>query len=105
MTDTNSNKFCVVGDLNARFGTLARELPARVKLPDSINYSYPYLPDDVRVPNDNALILTNTCMDAGMVLVNNLKTPTNHFCSDKTYRKGSEWVSEIDACTIKTVSH
>lgn len=59
MTDTNSNAFCVVGDVNPRFGTLVRELPERVKLPDSINYSYPYLPDDVRVPNDNVVILSN----------------------------------------------
>ena len=102
MTDTNSNAFCVVGDLNARFGTLAREFPERVKLPESSNYSYPYLPDDVRVPNDNALILSNICMETGMVLVNNLKIPTNHFRSDKTYRKGSEWVSEIDTCTVSS---
>lgn len=102
MTDTTSNAFCVIGDLNARFGVLARELPERVELPDSVNYSYPYLPDDVRVPNDNALILSNICMETGMVLVNNLRTPTKHFCSDKTYRKGREWVSEIDTCTVST---
>ena len=78
------NAFCVVGDLNARFGILTREVPERVKLPDSTDYSYPYLPDDVRVPNDNAWILSNiVCMETGMVLVNNLKTPTNHFRSDK----------------------
>ena len=91
MNDTNSNAFCVIGDLNARFGTLVRELPERVKLPDGSNYSYPYLPDDVRLPNDNALILSNICTETGMVLVNNLKTPINHFRSDKTYRKGSDW--------------
>ncbi len=102
MTDTNSSVFCVIGDLNARFGTLARELPERVKLPDSINYSYPYLPDDVRLPNDNALILSNICVETGMLLVNNLKTPTDHFYSDKTYRKGCEWVSEIDTCTVSS---
>ena len=71
-------------------------------MPESSNYSYPYLPDDVRVPNDNALILSNICMETGMVLVNNLKIPTNHFRSDKTYRKGSEWVSEIDTCTVSS---
>ena len=91
MNDTNSNAFCVIGDLNARFGTLVRELPERVKLPDGSNYSYPYLPDDVRLPNDNALILSNICTETGMVLGNNLKTPINHFRSDKTYRKGSDW--------------
>ena len=65
----------MVGDLNARFGIVVRALPERVKLPDSTDYSYPYLPDDVRVPNDNALILSNVCMETRMVLVNNLKTP------------------------------
>lgn len=35
-----------------------------------------------------------------MVLVNNMKTPTSHFCSNKTYRKGTEWVSEIYTCTV-----
>ena len=102
MTDANSKAFCVVGDLNTRFGTLVRELSERVKLADGTNYSYPYLPDDVRVPNDNALILSNVCVETGMVLVNNLKTPTKHFFSDKTYKKGGEWVSELDTCTISS---
>lgn len=75
MPDTSSEAFCVVGDLNARFGTPAWKLPEQVKLPDNTRYSHPCLPDDARVPNNNALILPNICMGTGMVLKNDLKTP------------------------------
>ena len=37
-----------------------------------------------------------------MVLLNNVKVGTKHFLSDKTYKKGSEWVSQLD---IGVLSH
>lgn len=101
MTVTKSITFCV-WKFERQIWNLARKLPERVKLPNRINHSYPYLLDDVRVLNDNALIPSNICMETRMVLVNNMKTPTNHLCSGKTSRKGIELLSEIDTCTVNS---
>ena len=40
------------------------------------------------------------CVDEHLLLVNNLKTPKKHFKSNKTYRKGREWISELDTCIV-----
>ena len=101
-TDESSCSYCIIGDLNARFGKYARELPRLIELPDSNLYSYPVLADDVQVPNDNAFILSTICKESGLLLVNNLKTPSKHFLSNKTYRKGNDWLSELDTCLVST---
>ena len=69
-------------------------------MPDFDEYSYPVLPDEVNVPNENAFILSGICKECNLVLINNLKTNSKHFESKKTYRKGREWVSELDACLV-----
>lgn len=90
----------IVGDMNARFGRYARELPELVEVPHNDLYSYPSLPDEVRLPNDNAYILSTICMDSKLLLINNLKTPTAHYVSNMTYKKGGVWLSEIDTCLV-----
>ena len=97
-TSEMCQRYVIIGDMNTRFGQLARELTEQVELPDGDNYSYPVLPDDIRVPNDNAFILSSICKESELVLINNLKTPFKHFVSKKTYKKGSEWISELDTC-------
>lgn len=94
--------FCIVGDLNARFGRFAREFPGLCGVPDSKLYSYPNIIDEVSVPNDNTYILSTICMVADPILVSNLKTPKMHYPSRLTYKKGNTWVSELDTCLVSS---
>ena len=102
LSDSMKEECIILGDLNARFGIFARELPSLVELPGSDNYTYPDVPDDVRLPNENAFILSGVCQASKLVLINNLKTPAKHFMSSKTYRKGEQWVSELDVCIVSS---
>ena len=93
-------QYVIMGDLNCRFGNYLRDLPVRSEIPHAHTYEYPFLPDCVNTPNDNAYVLSTICIDKRLVVVNNLKTPTKHYKSDLTYRKGRTWVSELDVCVV-----
>lgn len=97
---SDSEEFCIIGDLNARFGTCIRDLPRDIGIQNHENYTYPVLPDDVRAPNENASILSSICEEPKMLVLNNLKTTVNHYMSKKTYKQGNEWVSELDVCLV-----
>lgn len=57
MKTTDVNEKCVIiGDMNTRFGKSARDLANQAQLTDCDFYSYPVLPDEVNVPNENALV-------------------------------------------------
>ena len=56
-----SNVYFIIGDINACFRSMVRELPVQAQVPDSEGYSYPIIPDDVRAPNDNAYVLSTIC--------------------------------------------
>ena len=79
-TSEKCKEYCILGDMNARFGQYVRSL-VQGELPDIDNYSYPVLPDDVQLPNENAFILSSVCKESGLLVLNNLQTPTNHFVS------------------------
>ena len=88
----------LIGDMNTRFGSSVRNL---LSFPERMDeFSYPCIPDDVMFPNDNAFILSGICKETQLIVLNNLKTPTKHFMSNKTYRKGNEWTSELDVCVL-----
>ena len=97
---TYNTSFCVISDLNARFGTSVRNIPLRSKVPAINNCTYPRIPDDISSPNDNAYVLSTLCLDNDLVVLNNIKTPSSHFPSLKTYRKNNQWVSELDTACI-----
>lgn len=99
-TASLADEFCIMGDLNARFGHFVRDIPKLAELPNSGLYSYPSLPDPVRNPNDNAYIVSTICIESEILILNNLKTQDKHFVSNKTYCKGREWVSELDICAM-----
>ncbi len=92
-------EYCIVGDMNARFGKSVRELSCQPELQQQF-YSYPVLADQVQMPNENAVILLGICKEAKMLVLNNLKTPYKCFASDKTFKKGREWISELDTCVV-----
>ncbi len=98
---TNEDEdICIIGDMNARFGGAVQELLNHVRVPTGERFSYPVIRDDIRLPNANAFILSNMCKESNILLLNNLKTSNMHFSSDKTFRQGNEWVSELDTCVL-----
>ncbi len=100
--DTRKSEVLVMGDLNARFGVSVRDILSN----DTCGvFTYPSVPDNVTNPNDNALILATMCKDNDLLLINNLKTDTKHFVSEKTYRKRDVWVSELDVVASRQLVH
>ena len=83
--------------MNARFGSSIKELTEQLGL---FEYSYPFIPDPIPTPNISALALLGLCVDEELLVVNNLKTPNSHYNSRKTFRRGREWISEIDTCIV-----
>ena len=92
-----NNGCFIIGDLNCRLGVSVRDLPAAL---GHHQYSYPDLPDPVTTPNDNAAAMLGICVDEQLVVVNNMKTGYAHFTSKKTFKRGGEWISELDTCII-----
>ena len=91
-----NTKFFIIGDLNARFGSSVRNISLQSKCPDIKECLYPYIPDDVSGPNDNAYLLSTVCIDHSLLVLNNVKTPTKYFPSQKTFKRRDHWISELD---------
>ena len=98
----NVDKFVVIGDMNARFGEFVRNMIDFLEIPNGCLYSYPEIPDPVHYPTENAYVLSTICVECNMLVLNNLKVNQRHFVSDKTFRKGREWTSELDTCIVST---
>ncbi len=96
----NNTKVVILGDMNTRFGTSVRDIPASMELRDAAQYMYPRVPDPVSAPNVNAVTMATICSQEALVVVNNLKTPTRHFPSKQTFRKVTRWISELDSCIV-----
>ena len=47
--------FCIIGDMNARFGSSVRSIPSRSIDSNIQACTYPTISDDIPSPNDNAL--------------------------------------------------
>lgn len=98
----SDKSYVIIGDMNARYGMYSCELPRLIELPVSELYSYPSLPDEIRLPNDNAYIMSTICVDTKLMLIKNLKILNNHFESKMSYRKGDVWISEVDTCVVSS---
>ena len=88
----------LLGDLNTRFGCGVRNILGNIRTPDCDNLAYPVIPDKINSANENANIMSTVCIEQSMVVLNNLKFNERYFESKLTYRKKSEWVSEVDVC-------
>ena len=89
----SSGKQCIiVGDLNARLGTHIQNI---VKDNPELRYS---VVDDST--NENGRTLIRICQSNQLLPVNNLHTPQNSWPSQLTYRKRSNWISEVDLCLV-----
>ena len=93
-------KFCIIGDLNARFGNRVRDIPLQCNNPDIKECTYPNIPDDISTPNDNAYLLSTVCVDHSLLVLNNVKTPTKYFPSQKTFKRRNQWISELDTTIV-----
>ena len=76
---------CIIGDLNARFGSSIQTMPSRSNNPGIQSCSYPVIPDNITTPNDSAFILSSICIDNDLIVLNNVKTSSCHFQSQKTF--------------------
>uniref|UniRef100_A0A0P4VRG8 Reverse transcriptase domain-containing protein n=1 Tax=Scylla olivacea TaxID=85551 RepID=A0A0P4VRG8_SCYOL len=88
----------IIGDMNARFGKNVKDLLAPLNVSNSDELSYPFVADDINVPNDNAQLLSAICVENSMLVMNNLKTEQKHFLGNKTFRRRDAWISEVDVC-------
>ena len=101
MDRSNNDNICIVGDLNTRFGVSLQELPSQSGIPRSHEYIYPIIHDRIDRPNENARLLSTTCREHQLVVLNNLLhiPSSKHFQGNFTFRRARNWVSELD-CVI-----
>ena len=57
------------------------------------------MPDCKHQSNENAKVLRGVCVEDGLMVINNVHEQ-QHFKGGETYKKGNEWVSELDLCII-----
>lgn len=88
-----------MGDMNARFGNAACELPGRLGLDQC---SYLDIPDQVQ-PSDNANALPCVCIEEELVVVNNLRVCSygKTYTSNVTYRQGRMWTCTVSPSLVK----
>lgn len=96
------NRCILVGDLNARFGNSVHAMLNSLHVQQQLveRFSYSDIPDPVAVPTDNAAVLAGLCVNAQLLLLNNLDAANRHFSGNLTYRQGARWVSELDVCIV-----
>ena len=96
--DSKCNNGCfIIGDMNSRLGLSVKNLPGALGYQV---YSYPALSEPVPTPNDNATTILGICVEEQLLVVNNLKTSNAHFMSKKTFKRGGEWILELDTCIV-----
>ena len=94
------NNICIIGDMNARFGSTVSNLLSRSSNPCIQACSYPVIEDDISSPNNSAFLLSSICVDNELVVLNNIKSSVCHFQSKKTFKRANQWISEIDTCVV-----
>lgn len=97
---TSDNTFCVVGDDNAMFGRSVGDFQLIGEIRNSDSYTYPHISDDVPTPNDIAHFLLSLCSGNALLVLNNLQTRIKYFPRKKTFKKGEQWLSELDAAVV-----
>ena len=85
------NTYVLLGDLNARIST-----PDLSMICSSLRY--PTCKDERT--NLNGQLLLSLCRDNKMVIVNNAQVEEKQFPSMLSFRKGANWVSELDYCLV-----
>ena len=96
------NGYIIIGDMNARFGRSVRDLLTAMDLPNIKDVSYPAIPDDIMVPNDNAELLSSICIENVMLVINNLSWHRKHFPGNKSFKRRDVWISELDTCVASS---
>ena len=79
-----------MGDLNSRVGT--------PQLRDAEDRPWEYRGVVDHTVNAHGRHLLNMCAESGMVIVNHLVSGTKNFGGDLSFRRGGQWISEIDLC-------
>ena len=94
--DNPDEKILIIGDLNARFGDSREEFLHDKNLPPGTHY----LPsaDPVNSPNENARYVLSSL--SSLLLINGLTIGHKSYPSSLTFRRGPNWISELDSCLV-----
>ncbi len=92
-----NNGCFIIGDMNCRLGQSVKEFSGALGYRA---YSYPVVTDPIPTSNDNATAMLGVCVEEKLLVVNNLRTSNEHFMRKKTFRRGGEWISELDTCFV-----
>ena len=82
------NKVIIIGDFNARLGSLAHFNDASVCLE--------YMDNTDKITNDNGRSIRSLCHLLDLAPVNHAKTHDMQFEGNYTYKKGHKWISQLD---------
>ena len=91
-TVDKTNRYLIMGDLNARMGDIVHNLVIDNEL---LTYN---VVDPVS--NDNGKKLFSICKDHELLIANNLSTESVRFAGTLTFRQRRKWISELDLCVI-----
>lgn len=91
----SKSEVVVLGDFNARVGTPVTHCS------DGCVYRYDGVKD--HTVNNHGRILLNTCRSNDMIVLNHLSRNERTFGGNFSFRRGSNWISEIDLCLLKEV--
>ena len=97
------------GSLNAKMGNFSKaiimgDFNARVSKPnlldaEGVQYTYRGIKDFVL--NNNGKQLIDLCSNCDCVVANHLAVNDKQFGGNLSYRKGPDWISELDLCLLK----
>ena len=91
------DKYLIIGDMNARFGSSRHAFLEGKRLPDGTRYRTS--PDTTSQPNSNARYLMNSLKE-NCILLNSLSSHEVEMSGDLTFRQAQTWISELDTCYI-----
>ena len=95
--DNPTDHFLVMGDTNTRFGPILGDFSKNNASARSMFFTYPAALLSER-PNANGRFVADAL--SPLVVVNGLSTYTRTFMYSDTFRRGSQWVSQLDYCFV-----
>ncbi len=93
-----TSRYILLGDMNSMFGPLVNEVIGKKQR--EAGWAYDPSPDGVAHPNQNAKHIARVCQSWHLVVLNNLRTAKQVYRGALSFRRGQNWISELDICLI-----
>ena len=87
----SSNKFVILGDLNAKIKNRQEIVANR----DNLSYT-----PSIDSSNSNGDLMKSICCDCDLLVINNLITGKKVFTDALTFRRKDQWISQLDICIV-----